>query len=141
MQEYVAGFLFDDSKKFVALIEKQKPDWQAGLWNAIGGKVETNEDPYDAMSREFAEETGLAVEEWDLFCTLSGVDWTVWFYRSFVPMVSLNQARTMEEERVGVFDVNILPSTIPNLRWLIPLAKYTTHDRLYPISILERESQ
>jgi hypothetical protein len=48
---YVAGFLFDSALHNVLLIEKQKPEWQVGMLNAIGGKIEGDELPMDAKCR------------------------------------------------------------------------------------------
>lgn len=45
----------------VALIRKDRPDWQAGLFNFIGGKVNDGEAPWDAAIRECLEEADLAV--------------------------------------------------------------------------------
>ena len=53
MKEYVVGFMFSEE------ILKNKPDWQAGRLNGVGGKVEPNEYPDQAMVREFEEETGV----------------------------------------------------------------------------------
>ncbi|WP_164969449.1 hypothetical protein [Halarcobacter ebronensis] len=53
MKHYVTGFLFTKDFKHVVLIKKLNPEWQRGLFNGVGGKVEENEKPCDAMSREF----------------------------------------------------------------------------------------
>jgi 8-oxo-dGTP diphosphatase len=53
MIEYVVGFLFNESLDQIALIRKEKPDWQRGKINGIGGKIEENESPEQAMRREF----------------------------------------------------------------------------------------
>jgi len=45
----------------VALIRKDRPDWQAGLFNFIGGKVNDGEAPWDAAIRECLEEADLTV--------------------------------------------------------------------------------
>jgi 8-oxo-dGTP diphosphatase len=57
-QKYVLGFAFDKSDN-VILVRKQKPKWQKGLLNGVGGKIEIGETSSDAMFREFREETGL----------------------------------------------------------------------------------
>lgn len=58
MKEYVLGFAFDEKAQNVVLIEKLRPEWQKGLYNGIGGKVERNDNTnYTAMCREFYEET------------------------------------------------------------------------------------
>lgn len=43
----------------VLLILKDKPDWQKGRLNLVGGKVEDNESPMQAAVRELKEEAGL----------------------------------------------------------------------------------
>jgi 8-oxo-dGTP diphosphatase len=56
--EYVVGFAFDTDGR-VALIRKNRPEWQAGRLNGIGGHVEaTDRTPWGAMCREWCEETG-----------------------------------------------------------------------------------
>jgi 8-oxo-dGTP diphosphatase len=59
--EYVLGFAFTPEGQ-VALIEKKRPDWQAGYLNGIGGHRKQGETAVMAMSREFQEETGLTIE-------------------------------------------------------------------------------
>jgi 8-oxo-dGTP diphosphatase len=49
---------FAGNHEHILLIEKQKPEWQKGKYNLVGGKVEPGEDPVDAAQREFTEETG-----------------------------------------------------------------------------------
>jgi len=60
MQDYVLvnAQKFASNHNHILLIEKQKPEWQRGKYNLVGGKIEPDEDPYDAAQREFAEETG-----------------------------------------------------------------------------------
>lgn len=59
MKRYVVGFMFDDDRQSVCMIVKNRPAWQAGLLNGVGGKIEANEPPVAAMVREFTEETGV----------------------------------------------------------------------------------
>ena len=104
------------------MILKQKPEWQNGKLNGIGGKIEPGEQPIQAMRREFKEEAGAKIVKWENFCNLNSSDgsWYVYFFCSFEPAT----ITTMESEEVGWYPVNkILElSTIPNLKWLIPLA-------------------
>ena len=55
----VAAFIFDQQGR-VLLIERGHPPAQ-GLWTVPGGKVRWGESLADALTREVAEETGLAV--------------------------------------------------------------------------------
>lgn len=61
MKDYVLGFAFD-KRGAVAMILKNRPDWQAGKWNGIGGHVEKGELPVVAMEREFFEETTMRIQ-------------------------------------------------------------------------------
>jgi len=62
MKRYVVGFAFTEDKGKVLLIQKKRPEWQAGYYNGIGGKIEENETPSQAMSREAQEEAAIDVE-------------------------------------------------------------------------------
>lgn len=131
-KKYVAGFLFSKDGQHLALVEKQKPDWQKGKLNAIGGKVEDGEDPLTAMQREFREEAGLDISTWTPFCVLvgndelyydKGGDFEVHFFSCFSDEV--HNVKTMEQEQVTCVSASIAPSIVnivPNLKWLIPLA-------------------
>jgi len=70
--DYVCGFLFNGDFTNVLLIRKKRPEWQAGLLNGVGGKVEDGETPYAAMEREFMEETGQFVGAWKHFGKMKG---------------------------------------------------------------------
>jgi 8-oxo-dGTP diphosphatase len=61
MKRYVVGFLFSPDLSKVVLIKKNRPDWQKGLLNGVGGKIEDNESSGHAMSREFFEEAGVFI--------------------------------------------------------------------------------
>lgn len=122
MIRYVCGFLFSPDGDEVALVEKRKPAWQAGRHNGIGGKIEENETPYDAMVREFREETGADILDWEEFTTIRSENFEVSFFRAFSPDIVL--VKTMEEEpivRIRVRDIDTI-SIIPNLAYLIPMA-------------------
>ena len=120
MISYVVGFAFDDDEN-VALIRKEKPDWQKGYLNGPGGKIEEGESSHDAMVREFEEETGLLVPVWEPYVKLAGEDWSCAFFRAF--SVDLSKVRTVTDEQIMVLNARYLPpSTLTNLTWLIPLA-------------------
>lgn len=123
MIRYVCGFCISPNKRLVALIEKQKPKWQKGKWNGIGGKIEDGELPDEAMTREFREETGVHFQprRWIEIVTLRGDDWECTFFYLFD--LKVLKVKTMEKERVMVHDPMKLPEKIVfNLHWLIPLA-------------------
>jgi 8-oxo-dGTP diphosphatase len=123
MTKYVCGFLFDSTFKTVALITKNKPEWQKGKLNGIGGKIEGSELPREAMQREFKEETGLYIweYEWTPIAEISGEDWIVYFFYSWSSDIS--NIKSMEEEKVALYNVTAVQDldAIPNIKWLIPM--------------------
>lgn len=125
-QKYVVGFMFDPTLSKVVLIRKEKPAWQKGLLNGVGGKVGDHipgETPEQAIEREFAEETGYSEPYWTKYLTLSTPHSELHFFRA-VGNVAKPQSST--EEQVGVFDVHDIMDrcdTVPNLRWCIQMAR------------------
>lgn len=118
--DYVAGLLYSDDGLRVTLILKNRPDWQAGLYNAIGGKIEFGETSFDAMKREFIEEAGVDID-WNLRITIKGPEFKVHFF-SCHSSEAMMHLQTMTDEVVEVFDTYNLPENIiPNLWWLIPM--------------------
>jgi 8-oxo-dGTP diphosphatase len=117
MQSYVAGFMFDGSGN-VALVRKNKPEWQKGKLNGIGGKIEQGEIPIEAMIREFDEETGCLHHGWQEICTLYGDGFAVHF---FATLGNLTQLKTMETEEIVTVPIHSVSveTCIPNLTWLI----------------------
>lgn len=85
---YVCGFMMSYDLMQFLLIRKTHPEWQKGKLNGIGGKIEKKhhvisnpdnpdpdagywlmETPFEAMVREFHEETGITIarERWHCF--------------------------------------------------------------------------
>ena len=121
--EYVVGFMFSSDFKKVALIEKTKPNWQKGKLNGIGGKVEKDEFPLDAMVREFKEEAGIKYDYWNKFCTINSINSIVYFYYAVCSKNKFSEIKTIEEEKVIKCCVNEIPKNIiTNINWLIPMA-------------------
>ena len=139
MTYYVTGFMYSVDRKHVVLIEKINPKWQRGLLNGVGGKIEKNETPEMAMSRECEEETGVATapEEWKVFSIINRpLKYKVYF------LYTLNNnaihAKTVEEEKVGIYEVDDLPhNTLYNLKWLIPMGLDPMLSFPHPIQIEE----
>lgn len=124
MKSYVAGFMIDRGRQ-VALVIKNKPEWQKGKLNGIGGKIEEDEAPAIAMWREFREETGHETdfEDWHEFALLTDdVSFEVHFFVTHV--VGKPPLQTMETEQIVWVDIAgvTTKNAIPNLTWLIPLA-------------------
>ncbi|WP_034343629.1 NUDIX hydrolase [Deinococcus misasensis] len=118
---HVLGFLFDVDGSQVALIHKNRPEWQKGRLNGIGGKIEWGEHPLEAMVREFQEETGLYLPIWEHFATLRGGSFEVFCFVAHSR--DIHQVQSCTDEHVEVFPVADLPHhTLFNLKYLIPLA-------------------
>lgn len=127
MINYVCGFAISRKDDLVLLIKKNRPDWQEGKLNGIGGHIEPNETPLGAMHREFREETGFQGRlTWHNFITLQYDHCTVYFFVAFCPLEVLTEAeqKSPTDEKVMVINMESLwyKETIPNLEWLIPMA-------------------
>jgi 8-oxo-dGTP diphosphatase len=77
----------------------QEPDYHAGKWNGLGGKLELDESPLQAARRELQEESGLDLPEERFRC----LGWLT--FPNFKPhkhedwLVYVFEARVTEEER------------------------------------------
>ena len=139
MKHYAAGFLFNDFGNSVALIHKLKgPPTVVGMWNALGGKVEPHEDSLTAMRREFVEEAGVDVNNWEKFLTLKGRGWQVDFFVAY-DSFALSRIRTMEVEQVAAFDIKELPKLVPNLKWILPMALGIKDENMGGYTVTEQE--
>jgi len=120
---YVAGLMYSEDLSKVAMVLKNRPEWQAGKFNAIGGKIEHDEDPAAAMVREFREETGVQTSQhdWEFFTNLQGPWGSVMFFLMRDDRVF--EVKTMEDEEIHIIGVRDLPhNIIGNLRWIIPMS-------------------
>lgn len=119
MTKYVLGFMFNVEKTGVLLIEKQKPDWQKGLLNGVGGKVEEGEDYHEAIVREFEEETTIKQNEWNYVVTMSGDDWEVVVFTSTTDNIYNYQRVELERPCLVLLkELDYFPM-MSNLKWLI----------------------
>jgi 8-oxo-dGTP diphosphatase len=105
MQLYTMVFAFDPNGR-VALIKKNRPDYLAGKWNGIGGKVEPGEAIEDAAVREVHEESGLDLLTSEL--TRCGVftvqdKYEIHIFRAVIPVDQLYSAYTVTDEEVRTF--------------------------------------
>lgn len=129
---YVAGFLFHPQHTGIALIEKQHPEYQKGFLNGIGGKVEAQESPTEAMVREFREETGVHISRWKHFRTErfrhnapdGGATADVYWYAATARLAEWDELRTTTDEKIVRWsgDIND-PLLMYNLKYLIPMAE------------------
>lgn len=132
MMEYVLGFAFDEQGS-VALIKKTKPEWQAGRFNGVGGKVETTDDTIeDAMQREFFEETGVTIhaDQWRKVGAITGTGYRVHVYT--VRSRRVETVRTTTDEKVLLATCRWINQNyerlLPNVHTLIQAALMTPNE-------------
>ncbi len=123
MKKYCLGFMFNEKHTDVLLINKERPEWQKGLINGIGGKLEEGENSISAMVREFREETGIDSNEsdWRYVVTMYRYDWEVDVYTTTSDMIFYAQDKTDESTVVlPLGELDGFP-LISNLYWLLPM--------------------
>src|SRR5688572_10928292 len=108
--KYVAGFVFNEDASRVLLIHKQKPDWQLGKFNGVGGKIRRGESPVQAMTRECNEEAGLLLRghRWKEFCVLQGDGFVVHFFNAFVENNIFDHAKSATAEAIHALPVGLV---------------------------------
>lgn len=134
MTNYVLGFIFAEHLKQVVLIDKNRPSWQRGKLNGVGGKIQDKESPIHAMMRECEEETGLIIPsgEWTLKGKLIinnndpdyfGDDKEQQVY-VFTAKTDVEQAATKTDENVVIVPVDelcVMSNVLLNVQWLVPM--------------------
>lgn len=128
--EYVLGFLFDKKGEKVLLIEKNRPAWQAGFLNGVGGKIEPNETPIQAMVREFKEEAFTVINDWCYFASIKGEDFKIYCYMGFGPLDEIKRAndekvKTPMDEELFIIAVNDILANKVKCISNIPLLVYS----------------
>lgn len=125
MTEYVLGFYFL-LNHYVLLIRKNRPDWQVGKLNGLGGHIEPCETPHDAMVREFREEAGIQTDGWTKFAEMNFPDARVHCFSLQGHESDADNIHTMTDETVGFYYFSTLANVLPNVPWLIAMAKAHT---------------
>jgi 8-oxo-dGTP diphosphatase len=118
-KHWVVGFVFKNRTE-VALVTKNRPEWQKGRLNGVGGKIEEGETSVEAMQREFKEEAGADVQVWREFALLKEKPGDV----KFLVAHGDYAIESLTDEPVNWYKLSDLPTlpTMPDLHWLIPLA-------------------
>jgi 8-oxo-dGTP pyrophosphatase MutT (NUDIX family) len=143
MKTYVLGFVFDRNYNNVLLVEKARPEWQAGKLNGLGGRVEVGESPSAVMVRKLREETNqmLPIIMPAPFGRLRGfdrpgvarevvpveLDFEVWLFHGhhpdrFPPDLHGLSIRG-ERLRVLYFPDLHMKAVLPDVLYLVPLAR------------------
>lgn len=124
----VVGFIISPDKQRIALIRKEKPQWQKGLLNGIGGKVEEGESLINALIREVNEEACVEITEWRRIAEIEDTDVVVHFFVSFTDKI--DSVKTATNEKIEVHEIArlLFLEVVPNLRWLIPMCFDVYHN-------------
>lgn len=121
---YASCLLIDHDMKRALLIRKNRPEFQKGRLNIVGGGMELGEFPALTALRETGEEVGIELNllELTLFCTLINVNdrWRVDFYKT---VCDIDKYQQLTDEVPEVIDLDNIPDDVLyNLKWLIPMA-------------------
>ncbi len=98
MKKYTLGIAVTEDS--LVLVKKNRPEWQAGKYNFVGGKVEEGESPIKCVVREFFEETGVKIpaNSWRSIGSLYRPrDFQVYMYVTAHKNVELVKTMTDEE--------------------------------------------
>lgn len=120
-KDYV--LIYPHHNERVMLIRKQRPDWQKGKLNLVGGKVESTDLDFEsAAKREFREETGLDILNLEKYGAIQGEWGRVHVFAGYIKGDDL--PISLNDESVYWYERNLVlscPSLIPNLKVIIPL--------------------
>ncbi|PRM93765.1 NUDIX domain-containing protein [Aliarcobacter cryaerophilus] len=107
----VVGIITDN--KEILLLKKNNPDWQRGLYNGIGGKVELNATPLETIIRKSEEELGVNISNWrelDSEMSSSGVE--IVYFLTILDENEIKKLQSQTDERSELFLINNLPKNI-----------------------------
>ena len=124
-EKYTVAFVFNNTFSKVLLVHKLKPEWQLGKINGIGGKYEATETGEQCIQRETREEASLDIplKCWLRIGTLLLPSGSVGVFAAQYEGQASDAIKNDHEE-IEWFNVDRLPlNLIPNLYWLIPLAR------------------
>lgn len=126
MEKYVVGLIFSRDLRTVYLIRKNRPQWQEGFLNGVGGKLEAGETYPEAMQREASEECGLNTDDWTFLGVMYQYNsWHVGLYYTvlkgdFVPFTKTDEViEAIPVENISPVNLSLLPNlaTHINAAW------------------------
>lgn len=137
-QHYSLAFIFNKDHSKVLLMMKNRPEWQKGRVNGIGGKFEEGETGLQCVAREIEEETALVIphKEW---IYIGKMKFSYGLAEVFTTTYESpeSDARQTTDEAIGWFPVDALPNNcIENLLVLIPFAKLKAEGTYPPLMTL-----
>lgn len=133
MKKFTVGFVFTPGFEKVLLVHKEKPEWQKGLMNGVGGKYEPGESAEECVSREVEEESGLVIapELWRYVGKMKTETWCVDVLAS-VWDSDLAEARKCDYEEVEWVSTKDLPhNVISNIPWLVSMCRDALENDLF----------
>ena len=143
MKLYTLGFIFNTTFERVVLITKNRPEWQKGRLNGVGGKIEENETPDACIVREVREETGYSTEanDWTHVAGLRSLDWHM-DVLGIIHHGDEEAIQSLTDERVGWYEVAQLPEAVlSNVPWLVYMSKdILQNNKIENVSIIYRTS-
>ena len=107
----VVGIITDN--KEILLLRKNNPDWQKGLYNGIGGKVELNTTPLETIIKKCQEELGVNISNWielDSEISSSGIE--IVYFLTTLNESEIKKLQSQTDERAELFSINNLPTNI-----------------------------
>ena len=57
------AIIFNNDRKILLVKRSSDADWQPNMWALVGGGIEENEQPLDAIKREICEETNIKIDK------------------------------------------------------------------------------
>lgn len=111
MMRVVVGIITDN--KEILLLKKNNPDWQKGLYNGIGGKVELNTTPLETIIKKCQEELGVNISNWielDSEISSSGIE--IVYFLTTLNEGEIKKLQSQTDERAELFSINNLPTNI-----------------------------
>lgn len=107
----VVGIITDN--KEILLLKKNNPDWQKGLYNGIGGKVELNTTLLETIIKKCQEELGVNISNWielDSEISSSGIE--IVYFLTTLNEGEIKKLQSQTDERAELFSINNLPTNI-----------------------------
>ena len=111
MMRVVVGIITDNEE--ILLLKKNNPDWQKGLYNGIGGKVELNTTPLETIIKKCQEELGVNISNWielDSEISSSGIE--IVYFLTTLNEGEIKKLQSQTDERSELFSINNLPTNI-----------------------------
>lgn len=107
----VVGIITDN--KEILLLKKNNPDWQKGLYNGIGGKVELNTTPLETIIKKCQEELGVNISNWiELYSEISSSGIEIVYFLTTLNEGEIKKLQSQTDERAELFSINNLPTNI-----------------------------